>query len=143
MDNCGTAEVLKQQLQEEYGLPVFLQRILHQGVILDDQARLDSIVKVQLLLLPVHATASSDEGAEVAFALCHASEAGRNRSLCWLLAARADANMERCYPDEGCLVYVTPLYLAAEHGHAEIVRALLAAGADADTGIFGARGTNL
>ena len=56
IDECGTAEVLKQRLQEECGLPVFLQRILHQGVILDDQARLDSILHVQLLLLPVHTT---------------------------------------------------------------------------------------
>ena len=71
---------------------------------------------------------------EVAFELCNASEADRNGSLCWLLAARADANMDRRYLDGDCLVSTTPLYVAALHGHAEIVSTLLAAGALANTG---------
>ena len=44
-------ESLKQQLEEEYGLPACLQRLLHDGAVLDDRVKLDSLGDVKLLLL--------------------------------------------------------------------------------------------
>jgi len=66
-------------------------------------------------------------------ALLNAAKTGREKSAITLIAKGVDVNRGGVIPDGGYTrKNVTPLMLAAENGHVEIVRCLLAAGATVD-----------
>ena len=52
MEELSDVRALKRQLQRLCGVPRFQQRLLHGGVILDEDTRLDSPIDVELVLVP-------------------------------------------------------------------------------------------
>ncbi len=52
MEELSDVRALKRQLQRLCGVPSFQQRLLHGGVILDEDTRLDSPIDVELVLVP-------------------------------------------------------------------------------------------
>ena len=120
-DELLNARELKQRLHSFSGLPRFRQRLLHDGASLDDDAKLDSVVDLQLVLLPLAAPCHKR-----ALELLAASAGGRAVEVEAMLSTAQD-------PDVACLG-LTPLYAAAQYGHAEVVALLLEACAHTHAG---------
>ncbi|OLQ03376.1 Kinase D-interacting substrate of 220 kDa [Symbiodinium microadriaticum] len=118
-------KTLKRQLRRLHGYPLCLQQLLHNGNALEDAAKLDEAMTVQLVLLAVCDTAQARANMdEVADELVeYAAGLGNVETLRLLLEAGVDTDI---VGDRGC----TALILASSQGHTEIARLLLAAEAD-------------
>ena len=120
--NVCPVRALKQQLNSICGLSRFRQRLvsLSDGAVLDDDHSLTA-GDIQLVLLNF-CPASSTQVA----ALRDAASSGRTSEVENILQRPQD-------PDSvGLLGHPTPLFVAAERGHLQVIRLLLEANADKD-----------
>ena len=121
VEELTDVESLKQHLQQTFGLPPrFRQKLLHDGVALEDGMVLDSPKDVTLVVLPV-LRPTAEEADELVEAVRLGEEVGVEEIL-----NRAQD------PDAAGTQDKTPLFEAAKLGHADIAELLLEAGADKD-----------
>ena len=141
------AATLKQRLRTLLRLPLALQRLVHNGAVLDDSATLDSLFDVQLVLLPVHDELSLAEWMDVDEAFHESAKQGHVETVRMLLAAGVEASArvsvhraenKRGRADDGYKTYA--LYEASSSGSAEVVRLLLEARAEVDRGLYADEG---
>ncbi|CAE7447332.1 unnamed protein product [Symbiodinium natans] len=156
-EEVGSVRELKLRVRALCGLPRFRQRLLHEGVVLEDDTRLESRMDIQLVLLNF-CEATEEEEDELTAAvkshdvasveqklqrpqcpdiletsegadtpLCAASGNGNMEILHLLLEARADVDAANGEDD-------TPLSLATIHGNVDVVDTLLKARADTEVG---------
>ena len=112
---------LKRQLHMLHGIPNrFRQKLLYCGNCLDDDAKLDMPMDLQLVLLTYNTAAEIQmEG------MCRAAAEGAVVQMESMLQEPLEPNLASEDAEQ-------PLLLAAEHGHVEVVRLLLEAGADSN-----------
>ena len=118
------AKEVKQHLLEEHGLPICLQQLVHDGRILADDDKLDASMDLQLVLLTIsgHSQRLTDAAIEHLASACRQNQVDAVR--CLLEAGIGDHVDSR---DRGGK---TALMHASEHGHLEVARLLVEAGAD-------------
>ena len=126
---------LKQRLQKLCGASRFRQRLLHHGLQLEDDAILKPPMDVQLVLLPFVHTQAEDR------ALLDAARDGDLLMTEEMLRRPVNPsvvidNIDECH---------TPLGMACQAGHQEVVGMLLQASADVDGefGVYGQESTPL
>lgn len=108
---------LKQRLQQVHGLPPrFRQRISSRGSILEDTAKLDSSMDLELVLLPC-SVASQAQADELVTATHSASEVEA-------------ILLQPLHPDVVDSNGRSPLWVSAEQNHVEVMRLLLEASAN-------------
>ena len=136
--NAGS---VKKHLCEQYGFPVYLQKLVHCGRLLSDDAKLDgdmdfndvadgdlanaaarNHIHTVRCLLDSGADKDRQDGSGMT-ALMHASKSGHAGVARMLVGAGA----ELCCKDQ---CGKTTLMLASESGHLEVARLLVDAGAD-------------
>ena len=127
VDEVRDVRNLKQHLQSLCGRPRFAQRLLHNCVNWDDDTVLTSSsdVDIQLVLLPFVAASQSQ-----ALQLVRAAEGCHIGEVEEILQRPQDPNM--ACSESFLFREMTPLGIAAENGHLEIVQLLLEAAADVD-----------
>ena len=114
------AAALKEHVCEHYGFPVYLQQLLHDGSLLADDAKLDGLMDLQLVLMSISGPQLLAEE--------HLSKASRTNHV-KIARSLLEAGVERdCRDSNGC----TALMRACESGHLEVTRVLLEAGAGRD-----------
>ena len=109
---------LKHRLQKLCGVSRFRQRLLHDGVQLEDGIVLHSPMDIQLVVLPFAQTSYLQ-----AYRLLEECASGDTLALEALLQRPQDPNFT---------LGKGPLCAPAESGHMEVLRLLLEAGADMD-----------
>ncbi|OLQ10090.1 Ankyrin repeat domain-containing protein 39 [Symbiodinium microadriaticum] len=112
---------LKQRLHRLHNFPTrFRQRLLHEGSPLGDDAKLDSIAHLELLLLSYHPTSQSQANELVTAAMNG-------------FVDQVEALLQKPQnPDSTDAFAMSPLTVASSAGNIDIVRLLLEAGADKD-----------
>ena len=118
-DEFADAAALKQHLCEQYGFPVCLQHLLHEGNHLSDGAELDASMELQLSISGL--SESNSRLAEKEFLKAAAQNRGK------VVLSLLEAGVATDFRDPSGK---TALMLACEHGHLETVSLLLRAGAD-------------
>ena len=116
---------LKQKIDETCGVPRFRQRLLLEGVSLDDTTILDSPMDLQLVLLPLFRPEDHSQVRE----LIDAAKDGRLPEVEAILGRPQDPDVVYGHPVHlGC----TALTEASNRGRADVVEVLLEAKADSD-----------
>ncbi|CAE7943916.1 mask [Symbiodinium sp. KB8] len=118
VEELSDAKALKQELSRKHGLPPrFRQRLFHRGSPVDDSAPLDSILELQLVVLPY--SLAPMEAEELATASVNGT------------VSEVEAILQQPrHPDMVCDDGRSPAMLASAEGHVEVVGLLLEAGAD-------------
>ena len=107
---------LKHHLQALYGFPVFLQQLLHECHVLGDDAKLDALSELQIVLR-------------------HVNSCAQRRSVSEMLIEAAGCNrvgVARFLLEVGADIGRSALRCASDNGHVEVVSLLLQARADAN-----------
>ena len=112
----GNVRTLKHEVRKLCGIPQCAQKLLHNGMTLDDDAKLESPMDLQLVL-SVGAGASSVEVSATIEAACDEHDA---ETVCLLIQAGANVKQDS-------RLHAKLLLWATEIGHTEIVRLLLGA----------------
>ena len=120
-EELSDVRTLKAQLQELCGLPRFRQRLLHEGTVLADDAKLGTWTDLQVVLLSFLPPAP-----EQADALKFAAMNGLVPQVEELLQGPTD-------PDASGVTNIAPIVGAALEGHVDVVRLLLEADAAPDS----------
>ena len=91
---------MKNLIRKLHGIPLSLQQLLHSGSSLDDTAKLEAPVDLQLVLLSV---SNAEQGHEIGNELRSACQLGDLRTAQLLLEAGADKNLQDDYGETlGC-----------------------------------------
>ena len=123
-EDLSHVRALKKELHRLRGMPRFRQRLLHNGSVLEDDARLDAPMDVQLVLLPlVQRGQDAPDGSE----LVEAAEFAEVAEVEEILQRPQDPDLLGCASSGKT---VTALYAASEEGEPAVVRLLLEAQAD-------------
>ena len=112
---------VKKHLSEQCGFPVYLQKLMHGGRLLTDDAELEGAMDLQLVLLTI-SSLPRRFNAVAARDLASAAAKNHIHAVRCLLEAGAET-------DYGDWSGRRALMFASESGHVEMVRLLLQAGA--------------
>ncbi|CAE7311642.1 ANK1, partial [Symbiodinium necroappetens] len=118
-DDVGSVQELKRRLDGLCGVPRFRQRLLHEGVVLEDAMSLESSMDVQLVLL--NFCEATEEQEEELLVAANSFD-----------AARVERILQRPQSPDTSLEAATPLGEACNNGDIDSVRLLLEARADVD-----------
>mmetsp|Transcript_66832 Transcript_66832/g.156617 ORF Transcript_66832/g.156617 Transcript_66832/m.156617 type:complete len:233 (-) Transcript_66832:8-706(-) len=122
IEELSDVKALKQRLHENHGLPPrFRQRLLHGGTTLDDAAKLDSVMDLEVVALHGFCEASESQRT----ALCHAIERDSMEEVEELLQIPLD-------PDAMIAGTDTPLMQASCTDSIKVTILLIEAGANKD-----------
>ena len=117
-----TTADLKRHLHELHGFPVWIQQLVRDGAILDNDIELNASCDLQLVLLPLSSICSQREIADEFLGACQAGNVKTVRVL-----AQVGADKDLRGPNRN-----TGLIIACSQGHVEVVRALVSVGASKD-----------
>ena len=123
-DWISQVQDLKDSLRRLHGFPMCMQRLLHNGIRLNNRTKIDPPLDLQLILVAPSTDAEQLEAEKELASICNQGDVETTKML-----LKAGVNIDS---QNGTCRRSTALMIAAEQGRVEVVQLLLGAGADKD-----------